>query len=244
MSDTESFEIFGITEKYQNKEQEQNGDHILYRVIPEEDLVVALLADGVSNSPCDFLSSKTACETFMQDFLVASKSDLEERILHAMREAHYAVLNHAAHHGMLCAFAAVVWRIGEDDFYFINIGDTRIYKVSGETSEQITEDEADTVFLRRGSKIATDGSGQILTRRVITNAVGSKMCRITVRKGVWQEGELIILASDGFYNIYEIIDEVRIKISENKTLSTALSKVWVNNMEGFEDDNSIIVLRS
>ena len=144
---------------------------------------------------------------------------------------------------MLCAFAAVVWRIGENDFYFINIGDTRIYKVSGEISEQITEDEADTVFLRRGSNIATDSSGQPLIRRVITNAVGSKMCRIAVRKGLWQEGELIILASDGFYNIYDIIDEVRIAILNNKTLSTALSKVWVNNMEGFEDDNSIIVLK-
>ena len=242
MPDTEIFEIFGITEKYQNKEQPQNGDHILYRVIPEENLVVALLADGVSNSPCDFLSSRTACETFMQDFLAASKSDLEERIFHAMQEAHYAVLNHEEHHGMLCAFAAVVWRIGEDDFNFINIGDTRIYKVSEETPEQITEDDADTVRLRRGSQTATNGSGQILTRRVITNAVGATTCRITVRKGLWQEGELIILASDGFYNIYDIIDEVRIKISENKTLSTALSKVWVNNMDVFEDDNSIIAL--
>lgn len=242
MPDTENFEIFGITEKYQNKEQTQNGDHILYRVIPEENLVVALLADGVSNSPCDFLSSRTACETFMQDFLAASKSDLEERIFHAMQEAHYAVLNHEEHHGMLCAFAAVVWRIGEDDFNFINIGDTRIYKVSEETPEQITEDDADTVRLRRGSQTATNGSGQILTRRVITNAVGATTCRITVRKGLWQEGELIILASDGFYNIYDIIDEVRIKISENKTLSTALSKVWVNNMDVFEDDNSIIAL--
>jgi len=241
MPDTESFEIFGITEKH--REKKHNGDHILYRVIQDENLVVALLADGVSNSPCDYLSSKTACETFMQDFLTASMSDLEERILHAMQEAHYAVLNHAAHHGMLCAFAAVVWRIGENDFYFINIGDTRIYKVSGEISEQITEDEADTEFLRRGSTIATDGSGQPLIRRVITNAVGSKTCRITVRKGLWQKGQFLILASDGFYNIYDIIDEVRVKILENKTFSTALSKVWVNNMDGFEDDNSVIVLQ-
>ena len=237
---SKSIQIAGITEKFHEKDR--NGDHILYRVIPEENLVVALLADGVSNSPCDFLSSRTACETFMQDFLAASKSDLEERIFHAMQEAHYAVLNHEEHHGMLCAFAAVVWRIGEDDFNFINIGDTRIYKVSEETPEQITEDDADTVRLRRGSQTATNGSGQILTRRVITNAVGATTCRITVRKGLWQEGELIILASDGFYNIYDIIDEVRIKISENKTLSTALSKVWVNNMDVFEDDNSIIAL--
>jgi len=237
----DGFDIFGITEKHQEKKQ--NGDHIQYEVIEAENIVVALLADGVSNSPCDYLSSKTACEQFMHEFLNAPMQDLKERILHAMHEAHYAVLNHEEHHGMLCAFAAVVWRIGDDYFYFINIGDTRIYKVSGETPEQITEDEADTVFLRSGSKIATNALSQPLTRRVITNAVGSKTCRITVRKGSWQKGELLLLASDGFYDIYGIIDDVRIKILQYKTLSRALSQVWANNMDGFEDDNSVIVLR-
>ncbi len=241
MTDIGSFAIFGITEKHQEKKW--NGDHILYHVIKAENLVVALLADGVSNSPCDYLSSKTACEKFMQEFLAVPLPDLEERILHAMQEAHYAVLNHKEHHGMLCAFSAVVWRIGADSFHFLNIGDTRIYHVSGENQEQITQDEADTVFLRREGRIAIDSSGQPLTRRVITNAVGSKTCRIIVHKGSWQKGELLILASDGFYDIYDIIDEVRVKISQNKTLSTALSKVWANNMEGFEDDNSVIVLR-
>ena len=205
---TESFQIAGITEKFHEKDR--NGDHILYQVVDAENLVVALLADGVSNSPCDWLSSRTACEKFMKEFLAQPMANLEERILHAMQEAHYAVLNHEEHHGMLCAFAAVVWRIGEDAFHYINIGDTRIYHISGEVSEQITEDEADVVFVRRGSKIAIDGFGQPLSRRAIINAVGSITCKITVQSGSWAKGDLLVLASDGFYNIYDIIDDVRV----------------------------------
>ena len=241
MREADCFEIFGITEKHQEKKR--NGDHILYQVIEAENLVVALLADGVSNSPCDYLSSRTACEKFMEEFLAVSMPDLETRIFHAMQEAHYAVLNHEEHHGMLCAFSAVVWRIGADSFHCLNFGDTRIDHISRENQEQITEDEADTVFLRREGRIAFDSLGQPLTRRVITNAVGSINCRIAVQKRSWHKGELLILASDGFYNIYDIIDEVRVKVSQNKTLPTALAKVWANNMDGFEDDNSIIVLR-
>ena len=239
---SESFQIAGITEKFHEKNR--NGDHILYQLIEAESLVVALLVDGVSNSPCDWLSSRTACEKFMQEFLSQPMANFKERILHAMQEAHYAVLNHEEHHGMLCAFAAVIWRIGEDTFHYINIGDTRIYHIRGGVSEQITEDEADVVFLRRGTKIATDGSGHPLTRRVITNAVGSITCKITVQSGSWAKGDLLVLASDGFYNIYDIIEDVRVSVSQNAEMSRAVAKVWGRNMENFEDDNSVIVLKN
>jgi serine/threonine protein phosphatase PrpC len=238
---TESFQIAGITEKYHEKDR--NGDYILYQVIEAENLVVAVLADGVSNSPCDWLSSGTACEKFMQEFLAQPMENLEERIHHAMQEAHYAVMNHEKHHGMLCAFAAVVWIIGEDAFHFINIGDTRIYHVSGEDVEQITADEADNQFLRRGTKIATDSSGYPLTRRVITNAVGSITCKISVQSGSWAKGDLLVLASDGFYNIYDIIEDVRVSVSQNAEMSRAIVKVWGRNMDNFEDDNSVIVMK-
>ncbi len=238
---TESFQIAGITEKFHEKDR--NGDYILYQVVDAENLVVALLADGVSNSPCDWLSSRTACEKFMKEFLAQPMANLEERILHAMQEAHYAVLNHDEHHGMLCAFAAVVWHIGEAAFHFINIGDTRIYHIGGEVSEQITVDEAEVVFLRRGAKVAIDGFGQPLTRRVITNAVGSIICKISVQSGSWAKGDLLVLASDGFYNSYGIIDEIRIAVLQNTEMSRAVVKVWGRNMDNFEDDNSVIVLK-
>ncbi len=238
---SEIFQIAGITEKFCQKDR--NGDYILYHVVDAENLVVVLLADGVSNSPCDWLSSRMACENFMQEFHAQPIASLEERIFHAMQEAHYAVLNHVEHHGMLCAFAAVVWRIGEDTVHYINIGDTRIYHIRGEVSEQITEDEADVVFLRRGTKIATDGSGHPLTRRVITNAVGSITCKITAQSGSWAKGDLLVLASDGFYNIYDIIEDVRMSVSQNAELSRAVVKVWGRNMDNFEDDNSVIVLK-
>ena len=238
---SDSYQIAGITEKFHEKDR--NGDHILYQIVDAENLVVALLADGVSNSPCDWLSSRTACEKFMQEFLAQPMASLEERIFHAMQEAHYAVLNHDEHHGMLCAFAAVGWRIGEDAFHFINIGDTRIYHIRGEVLEQITEDEADVVFLRRGTKVAMDGFGQPLSRRVITNAVGSITCKITVQSGSWAKGDLLVLASDGFYNIYDIIDDVRVAVSQNSEMSRAVAKVWCRNMENFEDDNSAIVMK-
>ena len=44
-----AFQIHGITEKY--REKSRNGDHILYREIEQEGIVLALAADGVSNSP-------------------------------------------------------------------------------------------------------------------------------------------------------------------------------------------------
>jgi len=238
---SESFQIAGITEKCHEKDR--NGDYILHQLIEAENLVVALLADGVSNSPYDWLSSRMACEYFMQEFLPQPMASLEDRILHAMQEAHYSVLNHEEHHGMLCAFAVVVWRIGEDAFHFINIGDTRIYHIGGEVSEQITVDEAEVVFLRRGTKVAIDGFGQPLTRRVISNAVGSTTCKISVQSGSWAQGELLVLASDVFYNIYDIIDDVRVAVSQNLEMSRAVTKVWGRNMDNFEDDNSVIVMK-
>lgn len=241
ISMSDSFQIEGITEQFHEKDR--NGDYILYQVIEKGNLVVALLADGVSNSPCDWLSSRITCEVFMEDFFTKSACQLEERICSAAEQANQALLYHSEHQGMLCAFSAVVWHFGSDEYVFVNIGDTRIYHVREEILEQISEDGADVQFLRRQGRVATDSYGHPLTRRVITNAVGSKTCRIMARKGKWQKGDLLILASDGFYNSYEIIEEVRVAIAKYDFLKQALTKVWCNNMDGFEDDASVVVLK-
>jgi serine/threonine protein phosphatase PrpC len=236
----DSFQIYGISEKEQEKPR--NGDFILYEVVDEERIVLALLADGVSNSPCDWLASKTACESFMIHFRSEKGLSIESRMHSAGKRANEALIYHEDQYGMLCAFSAVAGKIGCNEYYYLSVGDTRIYRISGENSEQITEDDVDVQYLRRNGRIATNKYGQPLARRVITNALGSETCIIDVKKGMWYENDLIILASDGFYNSYGIINEIRDEVNVSENLKNALGKIWCKNMEGFEDDASVLVI--
>jgi len=236
-----AFQIHGITEKY--REKSRNGDHILYREIEQEGIVLALVADGVSNSPCDWLASRTACDTFYKTFFEGSSDSIDDRMCSGAEEANRALLYHDEVQKMLCAFAAVGWNIGSDRFSFLNIGDTRIYHTHDLIVEQITEDDADIIFLKRDGKMATDSHGHPLSRRVITNAFGASDCKIEIEQKVWFPGDILVLSSDGFYNSYGIIEDIRSAVLEQQNVRQALSGIWIENMEMFEDDASVVVMK-
>lgn len=195
-----AFQIHGITEKY--REKSRNGDHILYREIEQEGIVLALVADGVSNSPCDGLASRTACDTFYKTFFEGSSDSIDDRMCSAAEEANRALLYHDEVQKMLCAFAAVGWNIGSDRFSFLNIGDTKIYHAHDQSVEQITEDDAEFGFYHRNGELATK-NGQPQSMRVITNALGARDCKIKVKQKDRFPGDKLVLASDGFYNSYD-----------------------------------------
>jgi hypothetical protein len=60
--------------------KEKNGDHLLLEDIKSEKILVAAVADGISNRPCDWLASELTCKKFIEFFLSFNSIPIKDRI--------------------------------------------------------------------------------------------------------------------------------------------------------------------
>ena len=82
-------EIASTTHKFINKDQ--NGDYCIHEIINDH-ILLAAVADGVSNQPCDWKASQIACETLIAQFTLLSKYSLNERLKKSVIKANEKVI--------------------------------------------------------------------------------------------------------------------------------------------------------
>ncbi len=228
------------------KDKGKCGDYFKYEVFRNEFVVLAL-SDGVGSRPCDWLASKTTCEKFIE--IIGEKiatgfeiSDLAD----ICAEVDYFVSNPPENcKNMLAVFSAVVWNSKNDFLHFINVGDTRIYKVSkNEDVTQISTDELKAVNMRdRSGKLILSG-GATVTRTGITNAFGVYSVKIQPKLCEFRSGDTIFLTSDGFYDCCPTFNEDIVKISHSLNLEESIEKTFNYYQDYQHDDASVLVIRN
>jgi hypothetical protein len=60
--------------------KEKNGDHLLLQDLRDEKILVALVADGITNCPFDWWASDLACTKFLQSFVDFKTYDHEKSL--------------------------------------------------------------------------------------------------------------------------------------------------------------------
>ncbi|MDX2129634.1 MAG: protein phosphatase 2C domain-containing protein [Chloroherpetonaceae bacterium] len=167
-----------------------NGDSINYVFIENENLFLCAVADGVSNSYSDTLSSSIAINTLFESFeTLNDEKSLEKRLLKSAQQAHLSLyLNDKK--PLYSTLTAVVWHTQLPFFFILNSGDSRVYQVNSEGIKQLTKDH---------SAITTkkDGKGGLIVREVLSQSLGSLSFKPSILPKVI-EGS-ILLATDGFY---------------------------------------------
>src|SRR5580698_3837644 len=121
-------------------------------LIPDEPLlgskgIAIVLADGISSSNVSQIASESAVKSFLTDYYCTSESwsvkTSAQRVLaatnswlHAQtRRSQYAYDNDK---GYVCTLSALV--IKSTTAHIFHIGDSRIYRLAGNTLEQLTSD--------------------------------------------------------------------------------------------------------
>lgn len=166
--------------------------------------IAIALADGISSSNVSQIASETAINNFMQDYYSTSDSwsvkTSVQRVLKATNSWLYAQTRNSPHRynkdkGYICTFSAIVFK--SNTAHLFHSGDSRIFRLTGNTLEQLTQDHrnvvsADTSYLTRALGIhdtlemdyksealnkgdtfvlATDGVYEFLTPKTIAEAI-------------------------------------------------------------------------
>jgi len=166
-------------------------------LIPGEPLVslkgiAVVIADGISSSEVSHIASESAVKSFLTDYYCTSESwsvkTSAQRVLAATnawlhsqtRRSQYA---YDKDKGYVCTFSALVLR--STTAHIFHAGDCRIYRLSGNTLEQLTDDH----------RVILSSEQTYLGRALGINP----QIEIDYQAMPFERGDIFLLATDGVY---------------------------------------------
>ncbi|HVQ67149.1 MAG TPA: bifunctional protein-serine/threonine kinase/phosphatase [Bradyrhizobium sp.] len=220
------------------KETNQDFHGVL---IPSEPLlslkgIAVVLADGISTSKVSRVAAESAVKGFLTDYYCTSESwsvrtsaqrvlEATNSWLHSQTRSQYA---YDKDRGYVCTLSAMV--IKSTTAHLFHIGDSRIYRLSGNTLEQLTNDH----------RIVISSQQSYLGRALGVNPqieIDYQMLRL-------EPGDVFVLATDG---IYEHLSSRRIAkaVNEGGADLEAAAKAIVDQAfeAGSEDNLTVQIVR-
>lgn len=169
--------------------------HGLY--IPDDHLltskgIAAVLADGISSSDVSHIASESSVSGFLSDYFCTSETwsvkKSAQRVLAATNSWLYAQSQQSPHRfnkdrGYVCTCSAMV--IKSRTAYIFHVGDSRIYRVTGNTLEQLTNDH----------RLWVSEDKSYLSRAMGIN----QQLDIDYQDLAVEEGDTFFFATDGVY---------------------------------------------
>jgi serine/threonine protein phosphatase PrpC len=166
-------------------------------LIPDEPLlglkgIAVVLADGISSSNVSHVASESAVKSFLTDYYCTSESwsvkTSAQRVLAAAnswlhsqtRRSQYA---YDKDKGYVCTLSAIVLK--SSTAHIFHVGDSRIYRLAGNTLEQLTEDH----------RVAVSSEQSYLSRALGINP----WVEIDYQALQIEKGDVFLLATDGAY---------------------------------------------
>src|SRR5215203_2876107 len=176
------------------KETNQDFHGVL---IPGEPLlslkgIAIVLADGISSSNVSQVASESAVKSFLTDYYCTSESwsvkTSAQRVLAATNSWLHAQTRRSQYSydkdkGYVCTLSAIV--IKSATAHIFHVGDSRIYRVSGNALEQLTNDH----------RVVISSQQSYLGRALGANS----QIDIDYREVPLEKGDVLVMATDGVY---------------------------------------------
>lgn len=154
--------------------------------------VAIALADGISSSSVSQVASESTIKSFLVDYYCTSDTwtvkTSAQRVISATNSWLYSETKRSQHaydmdKGYVCTLSAMVLK--SHSAHIFHVGDSRIYRVSGESLEQLTNDHR--------SVLSADQS-------YLGRAIGmAQNVEIDYRNVPLERGDTFVLATDGVY---------------------------------------------
>lgn len=210
-------------------------------LIPNEPLlsskgIVLAMADGISSSQVSQIASQSAVSGFLEDYYCTSDSwsvkTSVQKVVKSINSWLCAQTCNSPYRfekdkGYVCTFSALVLK--SNTAHLFHSGDTRIYRLSGNSLEPLTEDHRRVV----SSEVS-----------YLTRALGIEQSfEIDYQTQPIEQGDVFILATDGVYEFIETVQIVK-TIHHAESLDCAATKIIQQALDAGSDDNlSVQIVR-
>lgn len=224
-----------------NKGVKEINQDAMGHLIPQEPLlstkgIVLAMADGISSSKVSGIASNTAVASFIDDYYCTSDAwavkTSAQKVIKSINYWLYAQTRNSPYRferdkGYVATFSALVLK--SNTAHLFHSGDTRIFRLSGNQLEQLTEDHRRVV------------SPEV---NYLTRALGiEQILEIDYHSETIDKGDVFLIATDG---VYEFIrhQQILASIADSETLDIAAQQIITKAISAGSDDNlSIQIVR-
>lgn len=174
--------IYGLTDK--GSEREYNEDSIGILDLASGAVSVCAVCDGMGGAVGGKIASELACDTFLAFIKEAvgkdpcavtpkvAKSLLSEAVKKANRDVRAYTEKDPSLCGMGCTLCAVIYLARYGKLLSVNVGDSRLYKITSKRTEQMTKDHSYVQYLLDQGEITEEEALVHPQRNLITRAIG------------------------------------------------------------------------
>ncbi len=228
------------------KRRQLNQDVVYSSELPVGNLPnLFIIADGMGGHKAGDFASRFAVDTICREVEYSAGRSPEEILQSAINVANTGIFELSNDNRDLegmgtTVVAAVVYG---DCLKVGNVGDSRLYIVNGKNIRQITTDHSLVEeMIRMGGldreSARTHPNKNIITRAVgVTSAVAADFYEVRL-----QEGDIILLCSDGLSNMLED-EEIRMIVNAQRDImEKAEALVRAANQNGGRDNISLILI--
>lgn len=235
---------FGLTDKGRYRAENQDT----FDICRLENGTLAVVCDGMGGEAAGLLASDMAAARFVayaRSGLSGEDASQDEDILRqavtaANRQVYHFSCSADEYAGMGTTLVAGFFR--PDRITFINVGDSRAYRIARDGIVQITKDHSQVQQMVDAGKITAEQARRHPRRNIITRAVGSEpfvtsdIFTVPVRAG-----DVFLLCSDGLSNVVPDAELHRLVLASDGAESAcrALVKAALDN--NARDNVTVIV---
>ncbi|WP_349410453.1 Stp1/IreP family PP2C-type Ser/Thr phosphatase [Pseudalkalibacillus sp. SCS-8] len=208
--------------------------------------VFAVVADGMGGHKAGDVASQMAVN-YVKEHLDTYINDHEDTkgIIHSLIEdANQDIFTYAQDHpdcyGM--GTTIVLLRATEDEIHIGHVGDSRCYKVTQNSIEQLTDDHTLVNELVKSGQITSEEAEYHPRKHVVLRALGTDpKVEIDNLKYTWEKGEYILLCSDGLSNKVTAESFVKV-INQDVSLEDKVARLITMANEAGGEDNITLIL--
>lgn len=209
---------------------------------------LAIVADGMGGHQAGDVASQMAIEIIGQELeKIPALIPLEEcrqRLVSAVRTANEQIyqvsVEQEQYKGMGTTVVAAL--AADKDMLIAHIGDSRAYKLNGETLIQLTADHSLVNELVKSGQITPEEASYHPRRNVLLRALGTEPeIETDVTHVELVPGDVFVLCSDGLSNLIESATIASI-LHHHENLETAAEQLIRSALQAGGDDNITVVL--
>jgi protein phosphatase len=135
--------------------------------------------------------------------------------------------------------------IEEDHLAVVNVGDSRLYRIRGDSIKQITKDHTLIKEEDESGILSEEEVRKHPRRHILTSALGThEKPKIALYTASISSGDLFLICSDGLYTMLaneEILAVIK-SVKDKSLYKMGLSLVLKANLAGGPDDITVILL--
>lgn len=225
-----------------------------------ENAILLAVCDGMGGAAGGEEASRLSLEAFSEEIkavllprvkegmLDSDGVDLKLLLENAALCANKAVFGEAKKRPELCGMGTTLVALLYTDkgAYSVNIGDSRMYRISGESIEQLTHDHSYVQYLVDIGKLTPDEAKNSSNRNIIMRAVGTEeeiKADVETVETDFEGDTYFLLCSDGLTGMVADEDILKIISCEGEPEEKVLSLIEAANANGGADNITVVLLR-